>query len=969
MKWLVSTGASASARGRLVRRLVLAAAALMPLAWANGAVAQDLSKWQTPEYKASGALDQINAAGAYNLGYTGAGITIGVMDTGIDARHPEFAAPGKFLGGYNGTTGATFSVGTNGDTAPAPKTGHGTFVSGIAAASRDGSGMQGVAFDSGLYVGATFDGAASNWKWLTDRGVVAINNSFGINDCTETPPTPKCNIADYSVAEAVANDPDTVAAARKAVNAGVLMVFATGNEAQPHPDFWAGLPYRIPDLKNGWLAVGSVDANNTISDFSNKCGVAAQWCLVAPGEVYSSVIMGRGANGGNYNAERGTSYAAPVVTGVAALVKQAHPWFTAYDLQQTLLTTATDLGDPGIDAVYGWGLVNAEKAVKGYGQFVDTVTLDTKGFSSTFSNNINGAGGLIKTGAGTLTMTGASTYAGTTTINGGALVVDGSITSAVTVAAGGTLGGAGRVGTTVVDGTIGVGAAKTLTINGNLTFNTGATYFVTVRGPAADRLDVTGTATIAGTLKLAAGSADKFNTSYTLVSAAGGLTGTFGTVQSLFGAGVDYSVGYDASTVQLRLAPKSLLTVVETPAPTPPAGGGAGTNAPPPPPVAPDVVALARALDKSVAGGDDVSDYFGLFNLPADQIDEALNQLAGEVHSDVSRVGTQVSRQFLDAMTDPFANGRAAEEFLTFGYGPAPGGAGGQAINRATAADPQPKYRVWAAVTGSTGRTGADASTGAAATTANSGGIVGGVDFRLAPNVIGGLAIGGGRANASVSGGLGSLHADVLQLGGFITAQADALTVAATGAYSNLGIRTNRSIPVLGITDLSARYNADVWAGRVEARYEVAKIAGLGVSPFASFLAQDVVTPAFTEKDASGAAAGVSVQRSQNWTTQSVLGLDLRGATTLGTTRLTGFARLGWGHYFSQGATMNASLVDLAGSDFSITGARSSRDGVLVSTGFEVGLTPASTLSLRFDTEQAKNAQIYAGSARVKVAF
>ncbi|WP_204272324.1 S8 family serine peptidase, partial [Escherichia coli] len=66
--------------------------------------------------------------------------------------------------------------------------------------------------------------------------------------------------------------------------------------------------------------------------------------------------------------------AAPVVSGVAALVKEAFPWFTAHDLQQALLTTATPLGDSD---VYGWGLVNAGKAVLGYGMFVGTTVLDT----------------------------------------------------------------------------------------------------------------------------------------------------------------------------------------------------------------------------------------------------------------------------------------------------------------------------------------------------------------------------------------------------------------------------------------------------------------------------------------------------------------------------------------------------------------------------------------------------------------
>ena len=72
-----------------------------------------------------------------------------------------------------------------------------------------------------------------------------------------------------------------------------------------------------------------------------------------------------------YGHAYGTSFAAPLVAGTAALVSEAYPWMTGHQLQQTLLTTATDIGDPGVDDVYGWGLLNAGKAVRGPAQFTD----------------------------------------------------------------------------------------------------------------------------------------------------------------------------------------------------------------------------------------------------------------------------------------------------------------------------------------------------------------------------------------------------------------------------------------------------------------------------------------------------------------------------------------------------------------------------------------------------------------------
>lgn len=83
------------------------------------------------------------------------------------------------------------------------------------------------------------------------------------------------------------------------------------------------------------------------------------WCLVAPGLIEIPAVPGTGFTWG----ADGTSAATAGVTGTAALVWGAFPWMSAYNVQQTLLTTATDLGPAGVDAMYGWGMVNAGKAV------------------------------------------------------------------------------------------------------------------------------------------------------------------------------------------------------------------------------------------------------------------------------------------------------------------------------------------------------------------------------------------------------------------------------------------------------------------------------------------------------------------------------------------------------------------------------------------------------------------------------
>src|SRR5690606_6303890 len=352
-----------------------------------------------------------------------------------------------------------------------------------------------------------------------------INSSLGFDACGPDS-APPCNAKDYgSAAAAEAAYPLSVAAYRKLAAAGSLMVFATGNHEQPHPDFMAGSPYWFPELKDNWLAVTAISEHGQSVAYANQCGVASAWCLTAPGGAnWDDMGVYSVKNGGGYVRMAGTSMAAPHVAGAAALVLQAFPYFGAYHLQQTLLTTATDIGQPGVDSVYGWGLLNVGKAVRGPAQFIRLFDVDTQGYDSTFSNNINGVGGLTKRGAGVLQLTGVNTYIGPTTVGGGKLVVNGALASTVTVQAAGALGGSGTVAGVHNHGVVAPGnSVGTLTVAGDYTAYPGSFYELEV-GPegTSDKLEVGGTATLAGTLTLAGGKLRQ-NVSYHFIDAAGGV--------------------------------------------------------------------------------------------------------------------------------------------------------------------------------------------------------------------------------------------------------------------------------------------------------------------------------------------------------------------------------------------------------------------------------------------------------------
>ena len=139
----------------------------------------------------------------------------------------------------------------------------------------------------------------------------------------------------------------------------------------------------------------------------------------------------------NGKIQNGTSVSSPAVAGTAALIKQKYPWMDGNLIRQTLITTATDIGEKGVDSVYGWGLLNISKAVNGpalfskAAAFEDNVTVNFDNYVSVFSNNIGGDAGLIKQGNGTLVFGGYNTYTGDTKVEKGKLYVTNNMTSKI----------------------------------------------------------------------------------------------------------------------------------------------------------------------------------------------------------------------------------------------------------------------------------------------------------------------------------------------------------------------------------------------------------------------------------------------------------------------------------------------------------------------------------------------------------
>lgn len=309
----------------------------------------------------------IGSPAANAAGFTGKGVIVAVMDSPPKLDHIEYAA--RHLDSYNIYTGKP----TN--SPPDDDVGHGTHVSGTVGGKTVGVAPEVnlIAIDlfpedwkeivaaGGSVEAATDDGNlidpeeyGNSIRWAAASGARIINNSWGVN----LYPT------DPGADAWVANNPIWVEALREVSQAGVVTVWANGNQGGPDPSVDAALPYYLPEVQKTWITVASVGPDGKIADYSDRCGVAAQWCISAPGggDTVEGYVLS--AFPGNlYVPLAGTSMAAPAVSGSVAIGMQMFPDASSADVVQLVLRTAEEAGDPGVDPIYGWGRLSVQNLV------------------------------------------------------------------------------------------------------------------------------------------------------------------------------------------------------------------------------------------------------------------------------------------------------------------------------------------------------------------------------------------------------------------------------------------------------------------------------------------------------------------------------------------------------------------------------------------------------------------------------
>lgn len=296
------------------------------------------------------AAEYVNALFALDNGWTGRGVTVGIIDDGV------FISP-ELEGQVDITRSRDFGgVQTNG--LVTPRTGidavgdrtstHGTAVASIIAARNNGSGVQGLAPDVTIVS-------------LRSDAVINGNQAVGLNFDSIIGYAISENIkvlnASLSRIDATVSNPSTVTALSEYREFGGILIQSAGNNAAANPQNILDL---TPDTATALLFVVAIEPNGRtfdIASYSNRCGTAMNRCVAASGTSITAGIDGQIIE------FSGTSAAAPQVSSLAAMILSKWPQLSGVDAGNIILNTARDIGAPGVDAVFGHGLINVAAAL------------------------------------------------------------------------------------------------------------------------------------------------------------------------------------------------------------------------------------------------------------------------------------------------------------------------------------------------------------------------------------------------------------------------------------------------------------------------------------------------------------------------------------------------------------------------------------------------------------------------------
>jgi uncharacterized protein with beta-barrel porin domain len=599
--------------------------------------------------------------------------------------------------------------------------------------------------------------------------------------------------------------------------------------------------------------------------------------------------------------------------------------------------------------------------------------------SATFDASSIGAGGQYqgfaafnKIGASVWTLTGASALAMPWIVNAGTLDVNGTMPNAtMAVNAGGTLGGSGTVGATQINagGTFAPGMpgapGTSMTVNGNLAFQSGAQYVVALNPATSSFATVTGAATLGGATVNAQFAAGSYVAKQYTILTAGSVSGTFNAAvaNTNLPSNFQTTLSYSATHAYLNLA----LNFNPPPPPSPP---GPPPPSPPPPTGGLNVnqqhVANALTNFFDTTGG--IPMVFGALT-PA-----GLTQASGEAATGSQQTTFNAMTQFMGLMTDPFIDGRG--DCTNAGERDActTNRSERDAYAMMTKAPPKmapftPGWSVWAAGFGGSQTTGGNAVLGSNTATSRIAATAVGADYRFSPNTIAGFALAGGGTNFGIANGLGGGRSDLFQAGAFVRHTVGAAYVTGALAYGWQDVTTDRTATIAGIDQLRAKFNANAYSGRAEGGYRFVA-PWMGITPYAAAQFTTFELPAYAEQVIVGSNNFALAYGSKSVTdTRSELGIRTDKSFALSNAILTLRGRFAWAHDYDPDRTIAATFQTLPGATFVVNGAAQAHDSALATAAAEMKWINGWSAAATFEGEFSNVTRSYAGKGVVRYAW
>ncbi|HMM91284.1 autotransporter outer membrane beta-barrel domain-containing protein [Bradyrhizobium sp.] len=594
------------------------------------------------------------------------------------------------------------------------------------------------------------------------------------------------------------------------------------------------------------------------------------------------------------------------------------------------------------------------------GSGTDTLQLGGTG-KDTFNLSLIGAGlqydgfttfNKVDSSNWTVTGTGAQDW----NVLGGTLSVNGVVNGVVTVNPGGTLGGTGSIDNVSINGgRLAPGnSIGTLNVAASLTFSAASSYMVEISGVSSDLTRVGGVATLGGATVVVAplGTVAK---QYTILTATGGVSGTFNPVVSSTVPNLAASLSYDPNNVYLNVALNY--------------GGGLNVNQ--------QNVANALTNFFNTTGG--IPAPFASLS-PA-----GLTQVSGELATGSQQATFDAMNLFLSLISDPFVAGRNGgfggdAGAVPFAEESAPGYAAKKPVPRdafakfPTKADIarnalfEQRWSVWGSAYGGGSNTSGNAALGSNDATARAFGFAVGADYRLSPDTLAGFALAGGGTSFAVSG-FGSGRSDLFQAGAFVRHNIGRAYVTAAAAYGWQDVSTERTVTVAGFERLRAGFNANAWSGRIEGGYRFVT-PWMRLTPYAAGQFTTFSLPAYAEqvlagpgtfalnyaaKDVTAARSELGVRTDKSYVVQNGI-LTLRG-------------RAAWAHDFNTDRNVTALFQTLPGAAFVVNGAAQAHDSALVTAAAEMKWLNGWSTAAIFEGQFSSVTNSYAGKGVVRYSW